>query len=135
MLLENIAKSIRILNELREAGFTIAIDDFGSGFSGLSYLHQLPFDCLKIDRDFVKNVLHDPKSEAIVSTVLGLSKSFNVPLVAEGIETREMGEKLRNMGCPHAQGYFYGRPRPFAEWVVNEGEFLLRQQPEGGPGS
>lgn len=125
VLLEDDGKAARLLANLREQGIYVAIDDFGSGFSSLSWLHTLPFDCLKIDREFVKDILHDRKSEAVVSSVLGLSRSFKVPLVAEGIETEEMGKKLQSMGCQQAQGFLYGRPRPFSDWHPVHGEFLL----------
>ncbi|MDX6019759.1 EAL domain-containing protein, partial [Scandinavium sp. V105_16] len=101
---------IHLLTELRRHNITVALDDFGSGYSSLSYLHHLPFDCLKIDRNFVKDVLDSKKSEAMILSILGIAKNFHVPLVAEGIETAEMGDKLHELGCEKAQGYFYGRP-------------------------
>lgn len=103
------------LNHLRTAGITVAIDDFGSGFSSLSYLHKLPFDCLKIDRGFVRDLLENRKSEAVVSSVLNLAKNFNVPLVAEGVETEIINTWLYEMKCEKAQGYYYAKPQPFAE--------------------
>ncbi|MDX6040137.1 putative bifunctional diguanylate cyclase/phosphodiesterase, partial [Scandinavium lactucae] len=117
---------IHLLTELRRRNITVALDDFGSGYSSLSYLHHLPFDCLKIDRNFVKDVLDSKKSEAMVQSILGIAKNFHVPLVAEGIETAEMGYKLHELGCEKAQGYFYGRPSRFEEWDVGNGEFKLK---------
>jgi EAL domain-containing protein (putative c-di-GMP-specific phosphodiesterase class I)/GGDEF domain-containing protein len=121
VLLQDSQQVIETLNYLRRLGLSVAIDDFGSGYSSLSYLHSLPFDCLKIDRDFVKGVLDDQKSEAIISSVIMLSHSFGVPLVAEGIETVEMGEKLESMGCAKAQGYYYSRPQRFSAWTPQDG--------------
>ncbi|MCS2148502.1 EAL domain-containing protein [Scandinavium manionii] len=126
VLLQNSQKVIETLNYLRRLGLSVAIDDFGSGYSSLSYLHLLPFDCLKIDRDFVKGVLDDRKSEAIISSVIMLSQSFGVPLVAEGIETVEMGEKLESMGCVKAQGYYYSRPQLFSAWVPQNGVITVK---------
>lgn len=121
VLLQNSKRVIETLNYLRRLGLSVAIDDFGSGYSSLSYLHLLPFDCLKIDRDFVKGVLDDRKSEAIISSVIMLSRAFDVPLVAEGIETAEVGEKLQALGCVKAQGYYYSRPERFSAWSPQNG--------------
>lgn len=115
----------RHLKALREVGVTIALDDFGSGYSSLSYLHTLPFDQLKIDRQFVSGVLADSRSESVIDSVLSLSQSFGVPMVAEGIEDQETGDKLRAMGCLLAQGYHYGRPKPFNEWLIHNGQITL----------
>ncbi len=115
----------RHLNVLREIGVTISLDDFGSGYSSLSYLHTLPFDQLKIDRQFVSGVMEDSRSESVINSVLSLSKSFGVPLVAEGIEDQETGDKLHAMGCLLAQGYHYGRPKPFSEWHIDNGQIAL----------
>jgi EAL domain-containing protein (putative c-di-GMP-specific phosphodiesterase class I)/GGDEF domain-containing protein len=126
VLLQNSHKVIETLNYLRRLGLAVAIDDFGSGYSSLSYLHLLPFDCLKIDRDFVKGVLDDRKSEAIISSVIMLSQSFGVPLVAEGVETAEMGDKLQAMGCVKAQGYYYSRPQRFSTWTPQDGVITVQ---------
>lgn len=115
----------RHLKALREIGVTVSLDDFGSGYSSLSYLHTLPFDQLKIDRQFVSGVMEDSRSESVINSVLSLSKSFGVPLVAEGIEDQETGDKLHSMGCLLAQGYHYGRPKPFSEWQIDNGHIAL----------
>ncbi|MBB1201449.1 GGDEF domain-containing protein [Enterobacteriaceae bacterium 89] len=125
VLLQDSGLVIERLNYLRRLGLSVAIDDFGSGYSSLSYLHLLPFDCLKIDRGFVKGVLDDKKSEAVISSVIMLARQFGVPLVAEGIETSEMGEKLMSMGCQKAQGYYYARPQPFSVWHPENGTVPL----------
>lgn len=121
VMLESGEHSIEQLKQLRQAGITIALDDFGSGYSSLSYLHALPFDQLKIDREFVDGMLTDSRSESVVASVLNLSRVFDVPLVAEGIENKETEEKLLSMGCQLAQGYFYGRPLPFLSWHYHDG--------------
>lgn len=107
------------LSILRSAGVSIAIDDFGSGFSSLSYLHKLEFDTLKIDRNFVMDVKVNPKNASIISAVILLAKGFGVPLIAEGVETAEVAEKLSSMGCEKAQGYHFCRPVPFDEWPAS----------------
>jgi EAL domain-containing protein (putative c-di-GMP-specific phosphodiesterase class I)/GGDEF domain-containing protein len=128
VLLHDTHRIVEILAYLRRLGVSVAIDDFGSGYSSLSYLHSLPFDCLKIDRGFVRNVLDDKKSEAVIASVLMLSQSFDVPLVAEGVETAEMGAKLREMGCDLAQGYYYSRPKPFDHFVPQDGVLLIKPE-------
>ena len=125
VLLHDTWRIVEILAYLRRLGVCVAIDDFGSGYSSLSYLHSLPFDCLKIDRGFVSNVLNDKKSEAVIASVLMLARSFSVPLVAEGVETREMAEKLQEMGCDLAQGYHYSRPNTFDSFDVTNGLFIV----------
>lgn len=121
VLLQDAAQVIECLNYLRRLGLSVAIDDFGSGYSSLSYLHLLPFDCLKIDRGFVSGILEDKKSEAVIASVVMISQQFGVPLVAEGVETAEMGDKLRQMGCSKAQGYHYARPQIFSTWSPESG--------------
>ncbi|MRS15107.1 EAL domain-containing protein [Enterobacteriaceae bacterium RIT691] len=121
VLLQDAVQVIECLNYLRRLGLSVAIDDFGSGYSSLSYLHQLPFDCLKIDRGFVSGILEDKKSEAVISSVIMISQQFGVPLVAEGVETADMGNKLRKMGCSKSQGYYYARPQLFSAWHPENG--------------
>lgn len=121
VLLQDTEQVIEHLNYLRRLGLSFAIDDFGSGYSSLSYLHLLPFDCLKIDRGFVNGIISDKKSEAVISSVIMLSQQFKVPLVAEGVETAEMGQKLQQMGCSKAQGYYYARPQVFSFWQPENG--------------
>ncbi|KMK16957.1 hypothetical protein ABW09_17160 [Pluralibacter gergoviae] len=104
------------LSTLRSAGVTIAIDDFGSGFSSLSWLHKLEFDTLKIDRNFVMDVEHNPRNASIISAVIRIAEGFGVPLIAEGVENEQVLEKLRSMGCAKAQGYYFSRPLPFDQW-------------------
>ncbi|MGU3523469.1 EAL domain-containing protein [Enterobacteriaceae bacterium C23F] len=128
VLLHDTHRIVEILAYLRRLGISVAIDDFGSGYSSLSYLSALPFDCLKIDRGFVRNVLEDRKSEAVIASVLMLSRSFEVPLVAEGVETAEMAAKLHEMGCDLAQGYYYSRPKPFADFVAANGLFVVKPE-------
>ncbi|MEP1445057.1 MAG: EAL domain-containing protein [Paraglaciecola sp.] len=95
---------------LQQKGFMIALDDFGSGYSSLSYLHKLAFDNLKIDRGFVKNLLEDPRSQGVVKTIVELCSSFNVSCTVEGVETAKQRDLLLTLGCQQMQGYYFYRP-------------------------
>ncbi|WP_406624499.1 EAL domain-containing protein [Acidovorax sp. SDU_ACID1] len=96
-------------------GVRIAIDDFGTGYSSLAYLSRLAFDCIKIDQSFVRKLLASAQDEAIVAAVLHMAHGFGVTVVAEGVETTAEAERLRAMGCPGAQGYWFGRPAPLEQ--------------------
>src|SRR5665648_962907 len=100
----------RQLNRLRELGVAIAMDDFGTGYSSLSYLARFPFDKIKIDRQFVRNMTRDPAMRAIVKTIIALGKSLDVTVTAEGVESQEQAAMLREFGCPQVQGFLYGYP-------------------------
>ena len=93
----------------------IALDDFGTGYSSLSYLQHMPFDKIKIDRCFIKNVSNEDGSIAIVQAVVNIAKSRNIVTVAEGVETEQQKEMLRTLGCTEMQGYLFSRPKPAAE--------------------
>ena len=89
----------------------IYLDDFGTGYSSLSHLHRLPVDALKIDRSFVKSLLHADRP-AIVESILALAHTLNTNVVAEGIETDVQALELERLGCTHAQGYLFSKPLP-----------------------
>jgi diguanylate cyclase (GGDEF)-like protein len=105
-----------LIGRIRALGVEIAIDDFGTGFSSMSYLHQFKFDCLKIDKSFIDRLLDNEKSEAIVSAIIRLAGGFSVPLVAEGVETAEQVQRLKELGSQRAQGYYFGRPMLLENW-------------------
>ncbi|AWE08104.1 phosphodiesterase [Lysinibacillus sp. 2017] len=107
--LENVMRAKRIINELNEYGIATSIDDFGVGYSSLSYLQQLPFEEIKIDKSFVDN-LADPRMNAVIKTIIQLSNDLNMESVAEGIETEEQHLELKRLGCDIGQGYYYYKP-------------------------
>lgn len=121
-IMENAEEAIRHLTILRESGVSISLDDFGTGYSCLSWLHRLPFDQIKIDRSFVRDMLTDTRSGAVVSAILSLARGFNVSVVAEGVEDEKTATALKNMGCELAQGYYFGRPQRFSAGEGTKGQ-------------
>lgn len=109
-LLSDGATALETMRALGRLGVGLHIDDFGTGYSSLDYLQRYPFDTLKIDRTFVEGIACDPESRTIVSTILGLARSFGMDVVAEGIEDADQLEELKTMGCPCGQGYYFARP-------------------------
>jgi len=112
VLMRDSTRALTVLRRLKALGVRIVMDDFGKGYSSLSYLQLFPFDKIKIDRDFVHNVCQNHQSAAIVRAVLGLAQACDLPVLAEGVETEEEREFLRAAGCDEMQGYLIGRPRP-----------------------
>lgn len=108
--LSNLEASIATLNQLRDLGTRIVMDDFGTGYSSLSYLKRLPFHGLKIDRSFVKDVPDDVQDIAMLRAVIALSQELQLSIVAEGVETQEQVDCLRELGCYNMQGYWFSRP-------------------------
>ena len=104
------------LARLREQGARIAIDDFGTGFSSLSYFRDLPVDEIKIDKSFVQHMLESQKDYAIVKAVIDLAHNFNLKVVAEGVQTQAIADKLAEMRCDILQGYVFDRPLPVREF-------------------
>ncbi len=91
------------------------LDDFGTGFSALSYLHRFPIHALKIDRIFVRDVTSDHDTATITSAIIAMARSLNKDVIAEGVETHEQGSFLRHAGCSQLQGFLYGVPMPAAD--------------------
>ncbi|MEN9895417.1 MAG: hypothetical protein RIR97_1269 [Pseudomonadota bacterium] len=102
----------RAIRDLKDIGVSLALDDFGTGYSSLSYLNQLPFDKLKIDRAFVTNCVAGKKERDLLQVIINLGKSLGMTVIAEGVETAEELDMLKEMGCPQIQGYFFGKPAP-----------------------
>jgi diguanylate cyclase (GGDEF)-like protein len=115
VLLEKSERNIAILNQLRELGVRISMDDFGTGYSSIGYLRSFPFDKIKIDRSFVRDLLVDEGSLAIVRAIAGLGVSFGMTTTAEGVETEEQVRCLKLEGCIEVQGYLYSKPVPANE--------------------
>lgn len=109
-LMQEITTSLDILTRMRLKGFSLSIDDFGTGFSSLSLLHRAPFTELKVDQSFVMNMLDDPQCRAIVETCIMLGHKLNMSVVAEGVENHKIWRELRELGCDIAQGYHVARP-------------------------
>src|SRR3989475_5185427 len=109
-LMEQRERALKTLSELSALGVKLSIDDFGTGYSSLAYLSTLPFDCLKIDRSFVIGMQQSPQNVEIVRTVLSLGRTLNKQVIAEGIETRDQLECLKELGTPIGQGYLLARP-------------------------
>jgi len=120
MLMNDMESSIDTLKKFRDLGYRIAIDDFGTGFSSLNYLRRLPIDVLKIDQSFVRDMLIDSASLAIVESIIGLANALGKETVAEGVETKEEYDLLCERNCRVVQGYYIAKPMPgniFKEWM------------------
>ncbi|ADP10430.1 sensory box protein [Erwinia sp. Ejp617] len=112
VLLDNTLANIDMLRELKALGVHIALDDFGTGYSSLSYLRSFPFDKIKIDKSFI-NDMHDSREAlAIIRAIAGMSRSLDIQITAEGVESNEQFQRLKAEGCTLFQGYFFGRPQP-----------------------
>ncbi|RXH08326.1 putative bifunctional diguanylate cyclase/phosphodiesterase [Bradyrhizobium guangzhouense] len=110
MLLSKYGSAASILNALLELGATVALDDFGTGFSSLTYLRKLPFSRIKIDQSFIRDMLVQPDCAAIVKSVISLARDLDIEVVAEGVETADQLDYLRQINCDEVQGYLIGRP-------------------------
>lgn len=116
LLIENVEESIRKITELKALGIRFSIDDFGTGYSSLSYLKRLPLNQIKIDQSFVRDIVSDPNDAAIVKTIVVISKSLDLDIIAEGVETEAQRIFLQECGCHSFQGYSFGKPLPVAEF-------------------
>jgi diguanylate cyclase (GGDEF)-like protein len=114
VLLQDTMKTLVALHELRRMGILVALDDFGTGYSSLSYLRSFPFDKIKIDQSFIRS-LADEDSMAVIRAVTGLGRNFCLKTTAEGVETLEQLERLREEGCTEVQGYLFSHPVPAAD--------------------
>lgn len=117
LLVENIEHSIEILLNLKSFNIDCAIDDFGTGYSSLTYLQRIPASVLKIDRSFVTNIDKSKDSAAIASMIIGLAKTLNMKVLAEGVETPEELACLKSLGCYNYQGFYFSKPMPFSDFV------------------
>ena len=104
------------LQQLRRRGPRIAMDDFGSGQSSLSRLHTLPFDTIKLDKQFAQQISH-PMVYAIIKAAVDFTRQFNIGLIVEGVETQQQCASLADLGCNTVQGYYFGQPERLAHWL------------------
>ncbi len=126
LLMQDSSNASDALKQLRALGVRIALDDFGTGYSSLAYLRRYEFDKLKIEQSFISSLGEVPSAHAIVRAIIALANALNLETTAEGIETAQQAETLRQIGCMNAQGYYFGVPMP-AEEVAS---FFLRHAPE-----
>jgi diguanylate cyclase (GGDEF)-like protein/PAS domain S-box-containing protein len=138
LLMKHAESAASILQALRERGVRVAIDDFGTGYSSLGYLRKFPLDALKIDQSFVRQISTAGEDTAIVTAVIGMARSLNLRVIAEGVETREELEFLHANQCDEVQGYYFSRPvvpEQFAE-LLKSGipDFAVRRREDSEPG-
>ncbi len=117
VMMQEIKKAATILDELRHLGLQIAVDDFGTGYSSLAYLKRLPINSIKIDRSFVRDVTIDTDDAAITKTIIAMGHNLGLNVVAEGVETNEQMDFLRESGCDEVQGFLIATPQPPSEIV------------------
>ena len=112
ILMREVSEALHILDSLKNLGLSIAVDDFGTGYSSLNYLKQFPIDVLKIDRTFVDGLPSGEQDAQIARAIIAMAHSLNLAVIAEGVETQEQLDFLREHGCDEVQGYLFGRPMP-----------------------
>ena len=122
LVMENPEQVTGILQRLKEQGAGLSLDDFGTGHSSLAYLQRFPFDCIKIDQSFVRDMDSNADSRALVRAIVQMAHSLGLRTIAEGVERALVVEQLVALGCDEVQGYYYGRPVPPDEF----GQFLAR---------
>ncbi len=128
VLLQNNEHTLDTLHRLRKLGVRVSMDDFGTGYSSLSYLRSFPFDKIKIDRSFVKDIATAPDGDAIIRAIAGLGRSLGMTTVAEGVETEEQMRRIQAEGCTDVQGYLISRPVPLDDLLR-----LLPRDPNDSP--
>lgn len=131
-VMENADYALGALKELRNAGIPLYVDDFGTGYSSLSYLQKLPVDYIKIDQSFVSAMHHDKDSATIVRSTIDLVHDLGRKTVAEGVETKEHWDLLKELGCDIAQGYFIAKPMPASEFLKWAEDFRVCQLQSDG---
>jgi EAL domain-containing protein (putative c-di-GMP-specific phosphodiesterase class I) len=115
LTLDDSETTLNIMQKLKRTGVSLSLDDFGTGWSSLSYLRKFPLDRIKIDRSFMRDVIADPAAEAIVKSILSLGRNLGLDCVAEGVETRQQFDYLQKQMCAEMQGFLYSRALPGAE--------------------
>lgn len=117
MLLSNMHENVRVLRELKESGVSISVDDFGTGYSSLSYLRELPINTVKIDRSFVQDIASLTSEAPLVKVILALAQNLKLEVLAEGVETADQAQFLRQHGCRAVQGFHFSKPVPPTEFA------------------
>ncbi len=117
LLIDNLEQVADRMHHLQSLGIRFSLDDFGTGYASLSYLKLLPIHQLKIDQSFVRELGYNQDDEAIIKTILALGQSLELTVIAEGVETKQQAERLRELGCTQFQGFLYGRPVPASEYL------------------
>jgi diguanylate cyclase (GGDEF)-like protein len=131
MVMQDLARTVRLLQEIKHLGITLAIDDFGTGYSSMAMVRELPIDALKIDRSFVREVAGDAEGRAIINAIIALGHALDLIVVAEGVETKEQEAFLREQKCDEEQGFFISVPLPageFAAFLASQTRAKLRAQ-------
>jgi EAL domain-containing protein (putative c-di-GMP-specific phosphodiesterase class I) len=123
MVLNDVAEVVHKMESLRTLGLSLSMDDFGTGYSSLSYLKKLPLAQIKIDQSFVRDITTDATDAVMVKTIIDLARNFHLEVIAEGVETVEQLDFLREHGCPMYQGFLFGKPMPLDEF---EAQFKTR---------
>ena len=121
-IIEQADKALQAIHDLNAMGFSLSLDDYGTGYTSLSYLKDMPVDELKIDQSFIFSFLDNDKDSAIIQSTITLADNLGLEVVAEGIESREVLDRLKEMGCGKGQGYFIAKPMPpedFSQWLEN----------------
>jgi len=118
LLMYDDANVAQILLQLRDAGIQVSIDDFGTGYSALSYLKKFDVDYLKIDQSFVKNLALESEDFALCEAIVVMAHSLGLKVIAEGVETEQQQQLLKQIGCYFGQGYLFGRPAPAGEFEM-----------------
>jgi EAL domain-containing protein (putative c-di-GMP-specific phosphodiesterase class I) len=127
VLVDNVQDIIQKMGALKARGVVFSLDDFGIGYSSLSYLKRLPLDQLKIDRSFVRDVLVDPNDAVIAKTIVALARSLGLGVIAEGVETEAQRDFLAAAGCYAYQGFYFCRPLPIDDFEAMLSRLDARQ--------
>ncbi|WP_193495106.1 EAL domain-containing protein [Nitrincola alkalisediminis] len=110
LLIDYTDEAVEKMSQLKKVGVHFSLDDFGTGFSSLSYLKKLPFDQIKVDKAFIHDLIHNHSDEAIIRSVLAMGKAFDMNVIAEGVETEQQLQKLQELGCYFYQGFYFSKP-------------------------
>jgi EAL domain-containing protein (putative c-di-GMP-specific phosphodiesterase class I) len=131
---ENPKQIIDTVSRLRKVGFIVEMDDFGSGYSSLNMLNEMPIDILKLDMKFMQSETAKPVNQGVLRFIMDLARWMKLSVVAEGVETKEQLERLREIGCDYVQGYFFARPMPSLDFEKLMNEQRLSVTPDAAVG-